>query len=270
MAAVFDAFSRVPLVLQVFDRKPGAKDMAHLQKHAAKAFAAPRYVITDLGKEFTGRAFRKAVKRLGAVQRFAAKDSIKATARLERFWRSLKETAGIRALGLPLDRQDLEQRLETALAFYVSFRPHEGLKGATPGEAFLGVEPAHQRPSSRPGDGRGRGRTRPRSRSSTSVRTGAFRSSRPSSSANPFRLTSALPRAQADVCPAASAPPSAHTPNPKLHPLPTSKPGRKPASGALKTPIAGLPGSSAADVPRGPPARRHGRVAVSACHPWLM
>ncbi|MBI3932494.1 MAG: hypothetical protein HY317_03705, partial [Acidobacteria bacterium] len=51
----------------------------------------------------------------------------------------------------------LEQRLETALAFYVSFRPHEGLKGATPGEAFLGVEPACNRavkpPRGRPGEG---------------------------------------------------------------------------------------------------------------------
>jgi transposase InsO family protein len=132
MAAVFDAFSRVPLVLQVFDAKPGARDMAQLLRRAARAFAKPRYVITDLGGEFTGGAFRNAVKHLGAVQRFAAADSLKATARLERFWRTLKETAGIRALGLPLDREDLERRLETALLFYGCLRPNEGLKGARP------------------------------------------------------------------------------------------------------------------------------------------
>jgi hypothetical protein len=157
MAAVFDAFSRVPLALQVFDTKPGARAMAGLLRRAAKAFAKPRYVITDLGGEFTGGAFRKAVKRLGAKQRFAAADSIKATARLERFWRTLKQTAGIRTLGLPLDRDDLEQRLEIALLFYVCFRPHDGLKGATPAEAFVGAEPKHlsavEPPRGRPGEG---------------------------------------------------------------------------------------------------------------------
>jgi hypothetical protein len=50
-----------------------------------------------------------------------------------------EQTAGSRALGLPLDRDDLEQRLEVALLFYLCFRPHEGLKGATPAEAFVGA-----------------------------------------------------------------------------------------------------------------------------------
>ena len=59
MAAVFDAFSRVPLALQVFDSKPAATDMARLLRAAARAFEGPKYLITDLGGEFTGRAFRQ-------------------------------------------------------------------------------------------------------------------------------------------------------------------------------------------------------------------
>ena len=157
MAAVFDAFSRAPLALQVFDAKPGAKDMATLLRRAARAFARPRYVITDQGGEFTAAAFAKAVMRLGAVQRFAAKDSLLATARLERFWRTLKEAANLYRLRLPLTLDDLEHRLEPALLHYLCFRPHEGLKGATPAEAFLGVEPACARtvdpPRGRPGEG---------------------------------------------------------------------------------------------------------------------
>jgi transposase InsO family protein len=156
MAAVFDAFSRTPLALQVFNHKPAAPDMARLLTGAVKAFAAPSHVITDRGGEFIGAAFRKTVRRFGAVHRFASADSIKATARLERFWRTLKEAARIRALGLPLDCDDLEQRLETALLFYVCFRPHEGLKGATPAEVFLGIEPKHrgavEPPRGRPGE----------------------------------------------------------------------------------------------------------------------
>jgi transposase InsO family protein len=157
VAAAFDAFSRLPLLVQQLEARPIAPDMARLLSRAAKAFGPPRYLITDLGGEFTGRAFRKAVARIGAVHRFAVNDSIKATARLERFWRTLKETAGFRRLGLPLTAGDLERRLELALLYYVCFRPHEGLAGATPAEAFLGTDPAHSKavepPRGRPAEG---------------------------------------------------------------------------------------------------------------------
>jgi len=155
VAAVFDAFSRLPLALTVFDRKPGAADMARLLKLAAKAFAVPKYVITDRGGEFTGKRFARAVARLGALQRFASADNLYATARLERFWRSLKQSAGLRLLGLPLTRADLEQRLELALSHYVLYRPHEGLLGAVPAEAFLGLEGPHRAATDPPRGGPG-------------------------------------------------------------------------------------------------------------------
>ncbi len=82
--------------------------------------------------------------RLGSLQRFASADNLYATARLERFWRSLKQCAGLRLLALPLTREDLERRLETALAYYILCRPHEGLGGAVPAEAFLGLEGTHK------------------------------------------------------------------------------------------------------------------------------
>ena len=155
VAAVFDAFSRVPLVLSASQRKPGAADMARLLRRAAGALLHPKYVITDLGGEFTGKAFRNAVSRIGARQRFASADSIRATARLERFWRTLKETARLYRLFLPLTIGDLEERLALALHHYLLFRPHEGLGGATPAEVFRGLDPAHQRavrpPRDRPG-----------------------------------------------------------------------------------------------------------------------
>jgi len=55
VAAVFDAFSRMPLAVQTFERQPGASAMARLLKAAAKAFTRPKYLITDLGGEFRGR-----------------------------------------------------------------------------------------------------------------------------------------------------------------------------------------------------------------------
>lgn len=157
IAAVFDAHSRTPLALQTFDRRPSSQDAGRLLRGAVRRFACPRYLVSDLGGEFTARAFRKAAARLGVVQRFAAADSLKATARLERFWLTLKQDAGLYRLRLPLTADALEARLEAALLHYVCFRPHEGLSGAAPAEAFLGLEPLHTRaveaPRGLPGEG---------------------------------------------------------------------------------------------------------------------
>jgi transposase InsO family protein len=157
LAAVFDAFSRAPLALEVSRNRPTAKRTARLLALTARRFASPRYVITDRGGEFFHGAFARTVRRLGAIQRFASTESLFATARLERFWRNLKETAGLYRLHLPLTREDLEHRLELALLHYLCFRPHEGLEGATAAEAFLGTEPAHRSarepPRGRPGEG---------------------------------------------------------------------------------------------------------------------
>ena len=70
--------------------------MARLLKAAARTFGPPKYLITDQGGEFTGKVFRKAVSRLGIVHRFGSVENIFATARLERFWRTLKHTASLR------------------------------------------------------------------------------------------------------------------------------------------------------------------------------
>ena len=155
VAAVFDAFSRVPLALSVFEHRPQATDMARLLRSAVKMFSAPKYVITDVGGEFTGTQFRKAVLRIGARQRFASADTLYATARPERFWRSLKHSAGLRLLGLPLTQEDLERRLEAALTHYILYRPHEGLGGAVPAETLLGVEGLHTRAVEAPRGRRG-------------------------------------------------------------------------------------------------------------------
>lgn len=155
MAAAFDAFSRVPLAFQTFDHRPNSRETAALVKRAVRSFGRPKYVITDLGSEFKG-GFKKTLARLGVVQRFRRKDYVAGTARLESFWRTLKNTASLR-LPVFLTLEDLERRLVPALWHYVCYRPHQGLHGATPAEAFLGLEPACQRagraPRGRPEDG---------------------------------------------------------------------------------------------------------------------
>jgi transposase InsO family protein len=161
IAAVFDAFSRAPLALQVFERRPTASDMARLLRNAGRQFAHPRYLVSDLGGEFTARIFRKTAARLGVIQRFASADSLKATSRLERFWLTLKHAAGLYGLHRPLTVACLEARLERFLVHYLCFRPHEGLAGAVPGEVFLGREPLHKTAIEPPRGLRGNGTSEP-------------------------------------------------------------------------------------------------------------
>ncbi|HEY7700399.1 MAG TPA: DDE-type integrase/transposase/recombinase [Vicinamibacteria bacterium] len=156
LAAVFDAFSRVPIALATYQTKPGSAAMAKLLNAAAKIVSTPKYVLTDRGSEFTGKPFAKTVSHLGAIHRFGSVDCLFATARIERFWRSIKDLAALR-LHPPLTIEDLDRRLESALTYYVIFRPHQGLDGATPAEALLGLDPAFANavkpPRGRPGEG---------------------------------------------------------------------------------------------------------------------
>ena len=46
--------------------------MARLLQKAVHAFGKSKYLITDRGGEFTAKVFRKAVSRVGAIQRFSA------------------------------------------------------------------------------------------------------------------------------------------------------------------------------------------------------
>jgi hypothetical protein len=107
--------------------------MASLFSVAVDRFQKPKYVITDLGSEFKG-AFKRTVKGFGCQLRRASSESIHATARLERFWRTLKQLIRYR-ISFPADTHELEARLGPALAFYLQ-KPHKGLDGRAPIDAF--------------------------------------------------------------------------------------------------------------------------------------
>jgi hypothetical protein len=75
---------------------------------------------------------------------------------IERLWRTLKDTLGLRLLR-PLAAEGLMEKVELGLVHYAHFRPHQGLGGATPAEMYFGRTPAHLSaippPRGRPGEG---------------------------------------------------------------------------------------------------------------------
>ena len=100
--------------------------------------------------------FRHALRRLGVKQRFGAVGRKGSIALIERLWRTLKDTLGLRLLR-PSAAEDLAATVEVGLVHYSHFRPHQGLGGATPAEIYFERTPSHLSaippPRGQPGEG---------------------------------------------------------------------------------------------------------------------
>jgi transposase InsO family protein len=143
VAAVLDAFSRMPLAVRVFPSEPKADDLTALVLSAARRHGAPRHLVSDQGTQFTAERFDEALRRLGVRHRLGAIGQSGSIARLERWWRTFKESLQL-PLFRPLTQSALEERLAYFVEHYSFFRPHQGLGGGTPAEEFFGWPAAHE------------------------------------------------------------------------------------------------------------------------------
>jgi transposase InsO family protein len=98
--------------------------------------------VSDQGSCFIGRVSRRSLRRLGVRQRFGAIGNKGSIALIERLWKTLKDTLGLRLLW-PLMAEDLTATFEMGLLHYSHFRPHQALGGATPAEVYFGRTPSH-------------------------------------------------------------------------------------------------------------------------------
>ena len=142
LAVVIDVFSRMPILGQIFTKNPTADEMASLVGSAAKRVGPSSHFVNDQGTQFTAAEFRAKLKELGAKQRFGAIGKSGSIAIIERLWRTVKETFGLK-LQPPLSPAALQGRLVIGLYHYAYHRPHQGLGGATPAEIYYGKTPAH-------------------------------------------------------------------------------------------------------------------------------
>ena len=142
VAVVFDAFSRMPLSARVFTKEPSSPEIARFVSRAAKKRGRPAHFVSDRGACFTGTVFCLALEHLGVKQRFGAIGKKGSIALIERLWRTLKDTLGLRLLR-PSAAEDLAATVELGLLHYAHFRPHQGVGGATPAEVYFGRTPSH-------------------------------------------------------------------------------------------------------------------------------
>ncbi len=156
LVVVLDVFSRMPLAARVFFAEPSGREVARLFGATARRFGPPRHSVSDQGAQFTSRAFKRALVRLGVRHRYGAIGRSGSIAIIERFFRALKTIARLRSKP-PLLRGDLERRLSLAFDYYAWLRPHQGLAGATPVEVYRRKKPVHLEALAPPRGRRGEG-----------------------------------------------------------------------------------------------------------------
>ena len=107
VAFVFDAFSRMPLSARVFSKEASAVEIARFVSRTSKRHGPPAHFVSDRARCFTGQISRRKLQRLGVKQRFGAIGKKGSIALIERLWRTLKVTLGLRLLQ-PLVAEDLD------------------------------------------------------------------------------------------------------------------------------------------------------------------
>ena len=119
----------------VFKKEPKSVDIRTLLRRLVKRYGAPKYVISDKGRQFDCHGYKSWCDRKGIDPRYAAADSNRATAVIERFFLSLK-TEWLRRILLPVDRDAIRREMSLYLNWHAEHRPHQGLDGRTPQEVY--------------------------------------------------------------------------------------------------------------------------------------
>jgi transposase InsO family protein len=130
----------------LFKKKPSSKEMQRMiEKAIINIRGKPKHIITDQGREFYCKSFRKFCRqkhkiglRFGAVQKYGSISVV------ERFMRTLKSEC-TRKILVPLDIESMRDEVSSFVNWYNCFRPHQGLKGTFPIERYFG-KPKRKRP----------------------------------------------------------------------------------------------------------------------------
>ncbi len=138
VACVVDHYSRRVMGFALFKKEPKSVDIRTFLGRVVKRHGAPKYIISDKGRQFDCDGYKAWCARRGIDPRYAAVESIRATAVIERFFLSLKDE-WLRRILIPLDRDAMQRDLSCYFDWFARQRPHQGLDGRTPQEVYDGV-----------------------------------------------------------------------------------------------------------------------------------
>ena len=138
VGAVIDAFSRKVLAVRVSPGEPDAAFACRLMGQAIDRHEKPRWIVSDRGTQFKAKRFRRYLRKRRICRRYARVGNAN-LARIDRFWRTLKEEYA-RGLFLYRPIRTLERDLGRYALWHSKWRPHGGLGGMTPNEVHAGKE----------------------------------------------------------------------------------------------------------------------------------
>jgi len=135
----------------IFRRNPSSRAVHNfLDRTIQKTGKAPKYIITDKGKQFWCDAFKKWCKGHTITPRFGAVGKHGSIAVVERFILTLKDGCTRRLICVPSRRRNFREELARFVEWYNEWRPHEWLRGATPNEVYDKRRPANRLPRFEP------------------------------------------------------------------------------------------------------------------------
>jgi len=165
LAVVVDHYSRRALGFAIFRDQPTSAQLRQfVGRLVGRLGAAPKYLVTDCGTQFSCPAFKRWCRAHAIRQRQGAVGKRGSIAVVERFIGTLKRE-GTRLLpAVPLRRRSFQHELHLFFGWYNADRPHTTLEGATPDEIYFPRRPACRSPrfEPRPGWPRAAPCTRPR------------------------------------------------------------------------------------------------------------
>jgi transposase InsO family protein len=134
VAVAIDHFSRAVVGFAVFLGRPTSADVQRFLDRAIRTTrTAPKYVISDKGRQFWCESYKRWCRRRGIRPRFGAVGKYGSIAIVERFMRSLKSECTRRIL-VPLQLEAMRRELALYVYWYNQHRPSMALGGRTPRE----------------------------------------------------------------------------------------------------------------------------------------
>jgi transposase InsO family protein len=150
VAALLDGFSRKLLALKVYARTPTAAMTAALVKRVARRVGeAPRFIVTDHGTQFLARFEGLLVLVEGTDIIRCRVGDFHLNGKVERFFRTFKWWARRKLWAWFASRTTIARAIQRRLDAFKDWyneRPHQGLAGLTPDQAWAGVKRLKTKP----------------------------------------------------------------------------------------------------------------------------
>ncbi len=149
VGVAIDHCSRRVMGFAIFRCQPTSAAVRRFLEHLVRSHQ-PRYFVSDQGRQFVAREFRRLCRRRGIRQRFGAIGQYGSLAVIERCIQTLKTECTRRLITVPYRLAAFEQDLALYCSWYNSHRPHTRHGGATPDEVYYHRRPAVRAPRFEP------------------------------------------------------------------------------------------------------------------------